>query len=63
MYSPHIREDLIPRIYQAAKKAGVAMTTWVNRVIKAALCDPQTDSQQGPSEQEDTTHDRNTLAR
>jgi hypothetical protein len=37
MYSPRIREDLIPRIYHTVKQAGVAMTTWVNRVIEAAL--------------------------
>ncbi len=37
MYSPRIREDLVPRIYQAAKAGGVAMTTWVNRAVEAAL--------------------------
>jgi hypothetical protein len=37
MYSPKIREDLIPRIYRAAKTAGVAMTTWVNQQIESAL--------------------------
>jgi hypothetical protein len=37
MYSPKIREDLIPRIYRAAKGAKVAMTKWVNRVIEEAL--------------------------
>ena len=37
MYSPKIREDLIPRIHKAAKEAGLAMTTWVNLVIEAAL--------------------------
>jgi hypothetical protein len=37
MYSPKIREDLIPRIYRAAKSAKVAMTKWVNRVIEEAL--------------------------
>jgi hypothetical protein len=37
MYSPKIREDLVPRIYQEAKKAGVKMTVWVNAVIELAL--------------------------
>jgi hypothetical protein len=37
MYSPKIREDLIPRIYRAAKSAKVAMTKWVNLVIEEAL--------------------------
>ncbi len=37
MYSPQIRDDLIPRVYHAAKACGVAMTTWVNRAIEAAL--------------------------
>jgi hypothetical protein len=39
MYSPKIREDLIPRIYRAAKATGVAMTTWVNSVIEERLPD------------------------
>jgi hypothetical protein len=37
MYSPKIRDDLIPRIYREAKKAGVKMTVWVNAVIELAL--------------------------
>jgi len=37
MYSPKIREDLIPKVYRAAKGAKVAMTKWVNRVIEEAL--------------------------
>jgi hypothetical protein len=37
MYSPKIREDLIPKIYRTAKNAKVAMTKWVNRVIEEAL--------------------------
>ncbi len=39
MYSPKIREDLVPRIYEAARKADLAMTTWVNQVIEQALPD------------------------
>ena len=37
MYSPKIREDLIPKIYRTAKSAKIAMTKWVNRVIEEAL--------------------------
>jgi len=37
MYSPKIREDLVPRIYREAKKSGVKMTVWVNAVIELAL--------------------------
>ena len=37
MYSPKIREDLIPKIYQAARKADVPMTVWVNEAIEEAL--------------------------
>ncbi len=37
MYSPKIREDLIPEIYRAAKQAGIAMTVWVNQAIEKAL--------------------------
>lgn len=37
MYSPKIRDDLIPRIYQEAKRAGLAMTTWVNQALEQAL--------------------------
>ena len=37
MYSPKIREDLIPRIYREAKKSGVKMTVWVNAVIELSL--------------------------
>jgi hypothetical protein len=37
MYSPKIGEDLIPRIYREAKKAGVKMTVWVNRLIEEKL--------------------------
>jgi hypothetical protein len=37
MYSPKIREDLIPRVYLEAKKAAVKMTVWVNAVIELSL--------------------------
>jgi hypothetical protein len=37
MYSPKIREDLVPRIYREAKKSGVKMTVWVNAAIELVL--------------------------
>ena len=47
MYSPKIREDLIPKIYRAAKNAKVAMTKWVNQVIEEALPrDPEQNDQE-----------------
>ena len=37
MYSPRIRDELIPQIYRVARQAGVAMTTWVNHALEQAL--------------------------
>lgn len=37
MYSPKIREDLIPKLYKIAKKKGVPMTELVNGIIREAL--------------------------
>ncbi len=37
MYSPKIRDELIPAIYRMAKEARVPMTAWVNRLIEKAL--------------------------
>jgi len=45
MYSPKIREDLIPRIYRAAKGAKVPMTKWVNEAVEKAL--PADDEEAG----------------
>lgn len=39
MYSPKIRDDLVPRIYRVAKSAKVPMTRWVNQVLERALAD------------------------
>ena len=39
MYSPRIRDELIPDIYRAAKALGIPMTTWVNQVIGQALAE------------------------
>ena len=46
MYSPEIREDLIPYVYRAAKSEHVPMTTWVNRAVERELAlreQPQTE--------------------
>lgn len=37
MYSPVIREDLIPLIYRAAKSESIPMTAWVNQAVENAL--------------------------
>ena len=39
MYSPRIRDDLIPEVYRAAKASGIPMTIWVNQVIGQALAE------------------------
>ncbi len=37
MYSPKIREDLVPRIHHAAKEAKLPMTDWVNQAVEQRL--------------------------
>ncbi len=37
MYSPKIREDLIPRIFHAAREKKIHMTTFVNGILEKAL--------------------------
>lgn len=37
MYSPKIKPELIPRIYEVAKARGARMTTLVNDVLRKAL--------------------------
>ena len=41
MYSPRIRDELIPGIYRAAKARGVPMTVWVCQAIEQALATQQ----------------------
>ncbi len=53
MYSPQICDELIPRIYEAAKEAGIAMTTWVNQVVERAL------SENGKAETKEIPERRN----
>ncbi len=37
MYSPKIKPELIPRIYEIAKTRGIHMTTLVNDILRKAL--------------------------
>lgn len=37
MYSPKIRDELIPKIYEIARAKGIRMTTLVNEIIEKAL--------------------------
>lgn len=37
MYSPKIKEELIPKIYKIAKIRGIRMTTLVNEILAKAL--------------------------
>jgi predicted DNA-binding protein len=37
MYSPKIKDELIPKIYQISKAKGMRMTTLVNEILKKAL--------------------------
>lgn len=37
MYSPKIKEELIPKIYQTAKARGIRMTTLVNEILRKVL--------------------------
>jgi DNA-directed RNA polymerase subunit RPC12/RpoP len=37
VYSPKIREDLIPVLYKKSKVAGVAMTTYVDLLLRPML--------------------------
>jgi len=37
MYSPKIKPELVPRIYEIAKARGIYMTTLVNDVLRKAL--------------------------
>jgi len=37
VYSPKIKEDLIPKLYRVAKEEGLAMTKLVDQIIRDAL--------------------------
>ncbi len=47
MYSPRIREDLIPRVYRIAKATGVRMTTWINQAIERRLSEETEPPEEG----------------
>lgn len=49
MYSPKIKEELIPKIYEMAKKKGVKMTKLVNDILETAV--------NGSEEKEDSMKD------
>ena len=39
MYSPKIKDDLIPKIHQKAKSQGIPMTSIVDKIIRDSLSD------------------------
>jgi len=47
MYSPKIKEDLIPKIYQKAKAQGITMTSLVDKIIRNALNDDKLKVKEG----------------
>ena len=47
MYSPKIKEDLIPKIYQKAKAQGITMTSLVDKIIRIALNDDKIEVKKG----------------
>ena len=51
MYSPKIREDLIPKIYQVARAKRIRMTILVNQILENAL----NGKEAGPWTQESTS--------
>ena len=57
MYSPKIKDELIPKLYVVSKAERIRMTTLVNRILEKAL-DPEevtkpgelaVDSREGPT--------------
>jgi len=37
MYSPKIKEDLVPKLYKRAKAEGISMTELVDKILRDAL--------------------------
>lgn len=56
MYSPKIREDLIPDIYRTAKILGLRMTVFVNQILERVL------NEVGWLEDEEAESNENTFA-
>jgi hypothetical protein len=54
MYSPKIREDLVPRIYRAAKEAKLPMTAWIARAVERALTQAALETSQKLTERKDS---------
>lgn len=53
MYSPKIKDELIPKIYETAKVRGIRMTTLVNEIIEKALDEMNNNpSDEGNNEEE-----------
>jgi hypothetical protein len=48
MYSPKIKEELIPKLYLEAKAKRIRMTTLVNRVLEKALAGGDRAITEGP---------------
>ena len=47
MYSPKIKEEFIPILYQLSKKAGLPMTRYVNQIIGKSLAKEVGDDSHG----------------
>ncbi len=47
MYSPKVKEEFIPARYRLSKKAGLPMTTHVNRIIGPVLAKEASDDADG----------------
>lgn len=57
MYSPKIREDLIPRIYRVAKNDSVPMTVWVNQTMESALALREQQTETPKERKENDSHE------
>jgi hypothetical protein len=60
MYSPKIKEDLIPKIYQEARARRVPMTVLVNTILEHALTEQGRVTQKINLRKEGKNHDENT---
>lgn len=54
MYSPKIKEDLIPKIYQKAKAQGITMTSLVDKIIRKALNDGKSNRKKGKKNEKES---------
>ena len=61
MYTPKIREDLIPRLYRLAKTGKTTMTALVDALLEKALTEIEPDSREdagGHDEAASTSRER-----